>query len=474
MLVALVHQVDSDDMFRDVKDLLWTNSTMARLLGSSDEIRSFVAQNYSLLYFGTYGCKNCDHLEAELISLAEERAEKYGSNPGHHHHLPIAVVNVHDHPELAREFRVHRVPTLRLYHEGLYRTIPQSEAHRGFIEEFVEQRIHLRKLPEIYSAERLDEAIKSVPHALVWVGDGAHKVDLAAKKLLRYLQFSLSHFHFYLIKNGTLAHNFNLKLHSLYEINSFDKQWKRIDVHSVLSANSTEVDISHLHGVKKKVLALAHPKVQMLDLIFLQKFGLGEVLVFYTNEKSGTLKDNKLLGIFNESCHSHLYLHTRCVIFCADASRDIESLTHLFHVPIASLTPNSIIFFHQHNHRRETYQLYPKPHESSPDTSLDTSKLLSAYHACLHHTHPQSFILAPPTLTPLAPDFKVDSFQTSASLSPQQVHSHREHVRRHTADLRLNQQHAHTTDTEHPRQTQTGSDAPERQEACMAHTVLDL
>ena len=407
MLVNLMEFVYPDDMFKDVKDLLWSNSTMAGILGSSDEIHTFIKQNYSLVYFGTYGCKNCNHMEIELINLAEERAEKTHIHPGHHEHLPIGVVNVHEHPELAREFRVHRVPTLRLYHEGLYRTVPQSEANKGFIEQFVEQRIHLRKLPEIYNPDRLDDVIKTVPHALIWVGDGAHKVDHAAKKLLRYLQFSLSNFHFYLIKNSSLAQKYQLKHHSLYEINSIDKQWKRIDVHSVISDNSTGVDLSHLHSIKKKVLAIAHPKVQMVDLIVLQKYGLGELLVFYSDQKSGDLKDNNLLQVFNDSCHSHLYLHTRCVIFCMDASRDLISLTHLFHVPIASILPNSIIFFHQHNHRRQTYQIYPP---RSPDTApveLTTKYLLDTYHACLHHKAPQSFIISPPSQTPLAPDFQV-------------------------------------------------------------------
>lgn len=380
----------STDIFTGMKELLYGGDTHIKMI-TKDNYEEFINRNYSLLYFGTPGCKTCMSLENELLRVAEDlnKGKFEFVNPHddphglkglapHAHELEIGFLNVREFPELRHKLKAQKVPTLRLYHHGLSRRIPDSLYSKYGIETFVEQRIHLRRLPVIHNYDRLKEVVSSVPHALVLVVDGVHKIDHLARKLMRNLQFSLSHFHFYVIDNLTLAAEFKLAPHGMYEISEHTKGFTNIEYKDLI-INGT-VDVPHFDILKKRVYDVAHPKIQMLDLKFVEKYSLEDMTVFYSTDQSyEELAKNQKLLLFNNTCRQKLYHHTRCAIANFNLTLDIQNYDRIYHVQNKILKPNTIIHFitHFQGYKKETF-LLEEEHYTTEDE-------IATFHKKCHH-----------------------------------------------------------------------------------------
>ena len=369
--------------FNEVKDLLYSNSTQVRLL-ECREIKDFIAQNYSIVYFGTPGCKACVNFELEYIRLAETQFTE-NKHPGHEHHVPYGLVNILDCPEESKKIHVKRVPIAAFYHRGIGIHIPESHMYYDGVREFVERRIHLKKLPVIHTEERLREVITSVPHALVLVCDGGHKADIQAKHLFRYLQFGLFHFHLYTIENVAFAQKHGLEMHGLYEINKGDQNWKRIQYEDLIEDKAEVISSAHFDDLKRRIYSQTHPKVQFLTASFFEYFGLDHFLVFVSRDSVHSIEDNENMKVFNDSCSQHLYLHTRCVIFNQNVTFELDYLKSIFHVPLEQLQDHAIIHFRVHNRRRETFLLQPSEYSSPED-------IISFFHKSANHSWPLHFV----------------------------------------------------------------------------------
>lgn len=386
----------SDDTWTETKDLLYGGDTPIKLL-NRDTYREFVDRNYSVVYFGTAGCKTCFQVEHELLLVAEDLEWAKGNIPkdqykGHHrtdkglaahaHELDIGLVNIKEFPDIAKELKVGKIPTLRVYHKGLWRKIPDSLFSKYGIETVVHQRIHLKRLPTIHSQERLIEVLSNVPHALLLTIDGGHKLDHQAKHMFRNLQFSLSHFHFYVVDDMKTIREFNLSPHELYEINAGTKIFKHIP-YKDLMINGT-VDASHFEELKRRVYDAAHQKVQMADLAFYEKHGLEDNLIFYSTDTDyASLSSNQKLSVFNHTCGHKLYHHTRCAVLNFELLKDITMYDHIYHVKRSRLESNMVIHFvhHAQGYKREAFLLHENEYSSEGD-------LVQFYNQSLTHQVP--------------------------------------------------------------------------------------
>lgn len=379
----------SVDVFTDLKELLYGGDTPIKKV-TRETIEEFVNRNYSLLYFGTPGCKTCMSLEHELILVAEDLAKghKQKVDPrndphglkglaAHAHELEIGFVNVRDYPELRAKYKAQKVPTLRLFHYGLSRRIPDSLYSKYGIETFVEQRIHLRRIPTIHSYDRLKEVVASVPHSLVLVTDRIHDMDHLARRLMRNLHFTLSHFHFYLIDNLTVAKEFSLEPHGMYEINADTRGFQKIEYADLIADG--KVDTAHFEILKKRVYDQAHQKVQMLDLKVVELYGNEDMFVFYSTDQTfDELGNNHKLTVFNHTCRHKLYHHTRCYYVNFHLTLDIKGDDHIFHVKTENLEPNSIVHFVHHfqGYKRETFILKEEGYQTEQDLVVFHKKSL--------------------------------------------------------------------------------------------------
>lgn len=377
--------------YYEQKDLLYGNATMVEMI-DPHRLQEVIKLNTSLILFSSRGCKDCFEIEHHIIGLAESHHGDNAHKMAHQHHrIPTFGIDVRIYPEVMKTHRVQRLPTVRIYHRGLYRTVPESLHSRSRVEQFIHQRIHLHRLPEIHNQARLEEVISEVPHVLIAYTDDLHKKDEAEKQLLRYLQFSLTHFHFYVIHRKELADRYNLTLHGLYEINQDTKIFKKIPYEDLIiwHKNHTHIDFDHLDKLKRRIYEAAHHRIQMLDLVHFEKFGLHDMLVFYSKDTTKNISENKLMKLFNESCHTHLFYHTRCSIFNSNVSRDVDYLDGIFHVPLERLSANTIIHFRMHHFKRETFVLEPEQYSTKEG-------IVDFYHKTQHHEWPEFVEMSEP------------------------------------------------------------------------------
>ena len=378
-LTAQSSSVTSSKEYKQFKEYFYGNASLIPVL-STDQIIPFTHQNYSIVFFGAPGCKSCQSLEQFLTILSEGIEEKKGKeNFFLDHHIPLGIVNMRTDFETAKKLRVTTIPQVRLYHNGLHRVIPLDLENTDGIKNFVHQRIHLKKIPIINSKERLTQILNALPHCLVLVSDGEHRVDHVGKQLLRNIQFTIKQYHLYIVNSKEVAQGFGLAMHGLYEINTYDKKWKRIEFEDLVVDG--QVDEDHFRKLRERIYRASHPKVQMMDLKFMELHGLEDALYFYSTDSAQETKSNKKMALFNQTCQDHLFIHTRCTIFSKEISVDSEQIKSIFQVQLDRIEPNTIVHIRHHRKKREPYVLQPSNYSTGQE-------IIDFYHHSQNHTWP--------------------------------------------------------------------------------------
>ena len=269
--------------------------------------------------------------------------------------IDIAALCIKAHGRVAHKYHVHDLPDIRLYYNGMYHRFHHGEDYQ-LMNRWIEGYLDLKDLFDINTAEKFHNKMVHRRHALIWYGDSFEKLDKRHQELVKILYFKFSHdFVFFTTQSEQLAAEFDLKRDSLYEWNSYNKQF-------------LEVPLGHLFdypelpekSVKRVVNFIRHNsyrKIALWNPGWIKAHMQSSGIIFYIkNNHSMSEFEKENSRIFNQTCIDLLYEKTHCLYY-DHKENESYNMDGIYHLPLTHLSDTAVAYSRYYNYHREVYAL---------------------------------------------------------------------------------------------------------------------